>query len=205
MRKFITFSVLLLLAIQMEAQKSKRQKQFSIAIMNVQTAMPFDKFSALLYKDLHPGVEAGIGFNWKVKRKHDWYQEFKAGYFFHRFVQHGIPVYTNFGYRYKFSSKLSLATSIGAGYLHSIPATAKFKLASNGTYEKNIGVGRVQAMAIYSLGAGYIFRSSTQKPFKLFASYQQRIQMPFVKSYVPILPYSSFMIGISKSLIRKNK
>ena len=195
---------LIVLTDQINAQH-KKKKEYSIAIMNAQTAMPFDKFSALVYKDLHPGIEAGFGFNWKTKAKHDWYQEFKAGYFFHRFVQHSIPVYTNFGYRYKFSRTLSITNSIGAGYLHSIPATSKFKLNQNGEYENNIGAGRMQAMLIYSVGMGYILKSATERPVKLFMSYQQRLQLPFVKSYVPILPYNSFTIGISKSLKRKNK
>ena len=204
MKIFISVMFLFVLTNEISAQH-KKKKEFSIAIMNAQTAMPFDKFSALGYKDLHPGIEAGFGFNWKTKPKHDWYQEFKAGYFFHRFVQHGIPVYTNFGYRYKFSKKLSLTNSLGAGYLHSIPATQKFKLNQNGFYENNIGVGRIQTMVIYSIGMGYILKPTVERPIRLFISYQQRLQLPFVKSYVPILPYNSFMIGISKSLKRKNK
>ena len=89
MKHLIIFS--LLFALSAQAQK-KKQKFISLAVTNSQTATPFGKFSGLLFKDLHPGMEAGLGFNWKTKKKHDWFQEFKAGYFFHRFVQHGIPV-----------------------------------------------------------------------------------------------------------------
>ena len=202
MKLFLILLIAFLFALSATAQKHKFDR-FSIAVMNVQTALPFGKFSGLLYKDLHPGFEAGIGFNWKTKPKHDWYQEFKVGYFFHRFVQHGIPVYTNFGYRYKASSKLSFQTSLGAGYMQSIPATSKFKLDQNGDYKNDIGIGRSQAMAIFSLGTSYTFNSSSAKPIRLFASYQQRLQMPFVKSYVPFLPYNSFMIGFIKPIKKK--
>lgn len=202
MKQAITFFLLLSLTIQGQAQ-SKKQKQLSIALINTQSATPFGKFSSLLYKELHPGIEAGLSFNWKTKLKHDWFQEFKAGYFFHRFVQHAIPVYTNIGYRYKFSKRFSAETMIGGGYLHSIPATAKLKLDENGEYRNNKGIGRGQAMINFSLRASYTINSAGAKPIRIFSQYQQLVQMPFVKSYVPLLPYNSFMIGISWPLKTK--
>ena len=196
MKHLIIFSLLLSLSAQVLAQK-KKQKFISLAVTNSQTAMPFGKFSSLLFKDFHPGVEAGIGFNWKAKEKHDWFQEFKAGYFQHRFVQHGIPIYTNLGYRYKFSPKLSAEVLLGGGYLHSIPATAKLKLDENGEYQSNKGIGRMQAMVNFSARLSYNIQSGMNKPIQLFMQYQQQLQMPFVKSYVPLLPYNVFMIGAS--------
>lgn len=197
MKHLIIFS--LLFALSAQAQK-KKQKFISLAVTNSQTATPFGKFSGLLFKDLHPGMEAGLGFNWKTKKKHDWFQEFKAGYFFHRFVQHGIPVYTNLGYRYKFSPKLSAEALLGGGYLHSIPATAKLKLDENGEYQNNKGIGRMQAMVNFGLRLNYTIKSDINKPLRLFTQYQQQLQMPFVKSYVPLLPYNVFMIGVFWSL-----
>jgi len=194
MKHLIIYSLLLSLSVQVLAQK-KKQKFISLAITNSQTAMPFGKFSSLLLKDYHPGVEAGIGFNWKTKKKHDWFQEFKVGYFLHRFVQHGIPVYTNLGYRYKFSPKFSTEVLLGGGYLHSIPATAKLKLDENGEYYNNKGIGRMQAMVNFSARLSYNIQSGMNKPIRLFMQYQQQLQMPFVKSYVPLLPYNVFMIG----------
>ena len=196
MKHLIIFSLLLSLSAQVLAQK-KKQKFISLAVTNSQTAMPFEKFSSLLFKDFHPGVEAGIGFNWKAKEKHEWFQEFKAGYFQHRFVQHGIPIYTNLGYRYKFSPKLSAEVLLGGGYLHSIPATAKLKLDENGEYQSNKGIGRMQAMVNFSTRLSYNIQSGMNKPIQLFMQYQQQLQMPFVKSYVPLLPYNVFMIGAS--------
>jgi hypothetical protein len=58
----------------------------------------------------------------------------------------------------------------------------------------------MQAMATFSLVIGYTFNPSAKKPLALFTTYQQRIQMPFVKSYVPMLPYNSFIMGIKKSI-----
>jgi hypothetical protein len=201
MKLLISFSLLCFLSTNTKAQK--RQKQFSLAVMNVQSAMPFGKFVGIFSDQFHPGVEAGIGFNWKTKSKHDWFQEIKAGYFFHRFVQHGIPVYTNIGYRYKFSSQLSSEIILGAGYLHSVPATAKLKLNDKGEYVNNKGIGRMQAMAITGLRVSYKLETNTDRPFTFFAQYHQLLQMPFIKSYVPLLPYNGFEIGVSRALKSK--
>jgi len=182
------------------ASAQKRQKEWSLAVMNTQSAMPFGKFAGMFSDQFHPGVEGGIGFNWKTKPKHDWFQEFKAGYFFHRFVQHAIPVYADFGYRYKFSKRLASGVMIGVGYLHSIPATAKLKLDNNGEYANNKGIGRMQAMAALGLQITFTMNPKARRPFNIFSRYQQQIQMPFVKSYVPLLPYNSFMIGLARTI-----
>jgi len=192
----LTIAVLLAFTIGTNAQAQKRQKQITLAVMNIQSAYPFGKFAGMFTEQFHPGIEGGIGLTWKTRPKHDWFQEFKAGYFFHRFVQHGIPVYTDFGYRYKFSKRLASDVLVGAGYLHSIPATGKFKLNKNGEYENNKGVGRMQAMVTFGLGASFMVRPNASKPLTIFSRYEQQIQMPFVKSYVPLLPYNSFKIGI---------
>jgi hypothetical protein len=195
--------LLLLCAITTQTQAQKRQKQFSLSILNMQSAMPFEKFAGLFNGPLHPGVEGGIGFNWKTKPKHAWFQEFKAGYFFHRFVQHAIPVYADFGYRYKFSQRISSDVLIGAGYLHSIPATAKLKMNKNGEYENNKGIGRMQAMVIFGLRFNFKINPTATRPLTIFSQYQQLAQMPFVRSYVPLLPYNGFSFGISRSFKSK--
>lgn len=172
-----------------------RRRELGVALTNNNSAFPFSKFGGLFQGPFHPGIELSYGLNWKTKPKHDWYQQIKLGYFYHRFVQHGIELYTNTGYRYKFSPSIFTEAAIGAGYLHSIPATAKLKLDDDGEYQNNKGVGRMQFMFVFNLGAGYTFNPTAKKPVSVFVTYQQRIQAPFVKSYVPLLPYNSLMIG----------
>lgn len=180
--------------------KAQKQDYISISITNNATAYPFAKFIGFVTEPVHPGVEAGLSRTIKVKKKHDWFREFRLGYFYHRFVQHGIPLYANIGYRYKFSSRFSAEAALGGGYLHSIPATAKLKLNSSGEYKNNKGIGRAQGIAGLGISTGYILTPSSKKPLKLFVTYQQRLQMPFVKSYVTFLPYNCFMIGISQPI-----
>ena len=191
---------ILVVALFFNLAVSSQKKYLSLAAFNTQTAMPFGKFAGMFTDQFHPGIEAGYGINMSVKEKHDWFVEFKIACFYHRFVQTGIPLYADLGYRYKFNHRLFAETSIGAGYMHSIPATAKLKLDDDGVYVNNKGIGRVQAMATFGLGLGYSLNPSAKKPASIFATYQQRIQMPFVKSYVPMLPYNSFMIGIKKAI-----
>jgi hypothetical protein len=181
---------------QDSTNKNKRRfDHFSIAFTNNHSAYPFSSFSQLLAGTWHPGVELGTGFNWSVKKKHDWYQEFKLGYFYHQFIQHGIPLYTNFGYRYKFSQHWRAQAGLGLGALFSFPDHDRYKLNSNGNYEKISGV-RLQGMFVFNLGAGYQFARTKKHPLEAFITYQQRIQTPYVPNYVPLLPYNSLMFGL---------
>lgn len=197
MKRFLMASVVMFLCIAAHAQK---QKYISVAAFNTETDLPFGKFAGLFTGPVHPGIEIGYGKNFSAKQKHEWFVESKLAYFYHRFVQHGFPLYLNLGYRHKFGKRFSAETSVGAGYLHSIPATAKLKLNGNGEYVNNKGAGRMQAMATYGLGFGYTFHFSAANPITIFTMHQLRIQLPFVKSYVTLLPYNSFMIGIRKPI-----
>lgn len=190
---FFIFSILF--------SSAQRNRQITVAFLNTGSAYPFSQFGKLFSGIEHPGVELGYGFNWKTKNKHDWFQEVKLSYFYHRFVQHGISVYTDVGYKYKFSNAWNAQVAVGGGYMQSIPATAKLKLSSNGEYKNDRGIGRSQAIAVLNLGIGYIIHPVSKKSLKVFMTYQQFLQTPFVNAYVPILPYNSLLIGCSISLI----
>ncbi|HEX8333526.1 MAG TPA: hypothetical protein VF622_12940 [Segetibacter sp.] len=192
--------LLLLLFTSAVTAYSQRQKHISLAVTNHNSAMPFSKFGGLFQPPLHPGFEVAYDFNWKTRKKHDWFQSVKVGYFYHRFVQHGIPLYTTFGYRYKFSKAWSAESSLAAGYMHSIPATAKFKLNEAGEYENNKGIGRMQAIAAFNVGASHTITNSSTKSVTVFTLYQQRLQFPFINNYVPLLPYNTLMIGVRSPL-----
>lgn len=183
--------------------QAQKEKYISAGVYNTQTAMPFGKFAGLFSEILHPGFEFGYGKTLSQKQKQEWFGELKLAYFYHRYVQHGIPIYINGGYRYKLINGLSAETSLGLGYMHSIPATGKYKLNSDGEYENNKGIGRMQATASFGIGLNYTLTSQPNS-LRIFTIYQQRVQMPFVKSYVPLLPYNSFMIGLSKPVKKKN-
>lgn len=194
--------LVLLLALPL-AGSAQKEPEISIAFTNQHTAYPFSSFSKLFSGPLHPGAELGYRFNWRTGKRHDWFQSIHAGYFYHRFLQHGVPVYTQVGYRYKFNRQWRLSGAAGAGYLHAVPATAVLKLEPDGTYTNAKGLGRGQVLLHLAFGAQYRFKSSSRST-SVFADYRQQIQTPFVKSYVPLLPYNSIAVGASLGLT-KNK
>ncbi len=193
MKYIFTIAALTCINLSASAQQST---YVTASVYNTQNAMPFGKFSGLFEGVMHPGMELGYGKNVWQRSKHHWFIELKLGLFYHRYVQYGIPLYLDFGYNHAIAGGVSIKTSVGAGYMHSIPAAEKFKLNSNGEYKNNKGIGRMQAMATFGLGLDYRLKSTESGNIILFTNYQQRIQFPFVKSYVPLLPYNSFMVGM---------
>ena len=202
MKRWIFLAIVMTPLIKANAQNPS-DRYLSFAVLTTQNAKPFGKFAGLFDDVIHPGIQAAYGRNIAMAQHHDWFVEFRIGYFYHRFVQHAIPFYLNFGYRYKVTDHFSAEASLGAGYLHSIPASAQLKLDSNGDYVKGKGIGRMQAMATFSLGFGYTLNAHAARPIKIFTSYQQMLQMPFVRSYVPVLPYNTFLIGVCYNLKSK--
>ena len=196
-RTIIPLLICLCSLLQAPAQnpKSKKHKldHISIAFTTLHTAFPLGSFSALFTKEFHPGFEFATGFNWKTKKKHDWFQTFDVGYSYHRFVQHSLMLYSEIGYRYKFLKTFSAAAKLGVGYLHAIPVGKVFELKEDGTYKKKTNLGRPQAMAGFSLK---VSKKITASGLALFLEYQQRLQLPFIKSYVPLLPSNMLMAGV---------
>src|SRR5574338_538670 len=134
MKYFFTVVVMICINLSATAQHST---YVSSSVYNTQNAMPFGKFSGLFEGVLHPGMELGYGKDVWRRAKSFWFLELKFGLFYHRYVQYGIPLYLDFGYNHAIADGVSIKTSVGAGYMHSIPAADKFKLNSNGEYKNN--------------------------------------------------------------------
>ncbi len=193
MKYILTIAAFVCIILSATAQQST---YVTASVYNTQSAMPFGKFSGLFDGVVHPGMELGYGKEVWQRSKQFWFLELKFGLFYHRYVQYGIPIYLDFGYNHQIAGGVSIKTSVGAGYMHSIPAAEKFKLNSNGEYKNNKGIGRMQAIAAFGIGLEYRIKTTPSGPLVLFTNYQQRIQFPFIKSYVPLLPYNSFMLGM---------
>ncbi len=193
-----TFVLLIFFFLLLKAfSQEKKLEYVSVAFTTLHTTFPFGTFSKLFTKEFHPGFEIGTGLNWRTKPKHDWFQTFEFGYSYHRFVQHSLTLYSETGYRYKFSKTFAAEAKLGAGYLHAIPVGKIFKLSEEGNYEKKANWGRPQAMAAFSIGASKKVGGSG---LAFFLQYQQRIQLPFIKSYVPLLPSNMLFAGAKMPL-----
>jgi hypothetical protein len=173
--------------------QGRKPDHISVAFTTSHTAFPFASFGRLFTKEFHPGVELGTGFNWKTKSKHDWFQSFNFGYAYHRFVQHSIALYSEGGYRYKFLQTFAAEGRLGAGYLHAIPVGKIYKLSADGNYKKTANWGRPEAMVGFSLR---VSKQLAPSGTGAFLQYQQRIQLPFIKSYVPLLPSNILFAGM---------
>ncbi len=165
---------------------------------NAITALPFVGAPQLFYSNVHPFITVGGGFVWKEKGKHAWEQTFNLGYSYHRFVQHSIPLFTEILYRLHTGKNFALGAHLGLGYLHSIPGTDRFELNDQGEYDKIRNLGRAQFMAKVSFSGLY----NLSDDVRVSLNYGVIMQGPFVKSYVPLLPYNTLQIGVQKSINR---
>jgi hypothetical protein len=198
--KTFLFSSLLILTFLISDSTLAQTKltQLTLETGNAVTALPFVGAPQLFYTNYHPFTTVGARLVWKEKGKHAWEQSFNLGYIYHRFVQHGIPLFTETIYRYDFNNSFSMRTHLGVGYLHSIPDTERFELNDQGEYEKIRNPGRAQVGVKFSISAAYALNRHLQ----LSLNYGVLGQLPFVKSYVPLLPYNSIQLGIAKNISR---
>ncbi|MCW5910174.1 MAG: hypothetical protein KIT62_03820 [Cyclobacteriaceae bacterium] len=156
--------------------------------------MPFTG-ATQLFSSYHSFTTAGVRFAWNKKGKHAWEQSVQVGYLYHRFVQHSVPVFSEIIYRHNTGKAWQLRGHLGLGYLHSVPAADRFELNGNGEYEQIKNIGRAQGMVKISFSGAYRITTDTS----LTANYGVLIQTPFVKSYVPLLPYNTLQLGVAKS------
>lgn len=198
--KTFLYSFLLILTFLISDSTLAQTKltQLTLETGNAVTALPFVGAPQLFYTNYHPFTTLGARLVWKEKGKHAWEQSFNLGYIYHRFVQHSIPLFTETIYRYDFNNSFSMRTHLGVGYLHSIPDTERFELNDQGEYEKIRNPGRAQLGVKFSISAAY----ALNRHLRLSLNYGVLGQLPFVKSYVPLLPYNSIQLGIAKNISR---
>lgn len=172
--------------------KKRRLNYISIAFTNAHSQLPFNSFSRLFYTEWHPGAEIGTGFIWTSKPHHDWIQSFRLGYFYHAFIQHSFSLYTATGYAYKMPRGITAITKLGVGYMQAVPDSKVFVLEDSKGYAERKNFGRAQGIFTLDLG---VQKQFTKRGTKIFLEYQQRFQVPFIPSYVPVLPYNMLMAG----------
>ncbi len=173
-------------------------------IGNNHSALPFSRFSKLLYKDFHPVYEIGKSYTLNKSEKMEWFQTANIGYFRHKFVQTNLLFYSENGYSRKVTNSLYANAKLGLGYIHAFTAPDIIKQNADGTYEVKSDYGRPQVMFGLSLGFTYSLVKSVDNAPKLCVDYQTRMQTPYVKSYVPLLPYNVLKVGLLFPLHNKN-
>lgn len=168
------------------------------SVFNIGSTLPGGGDLFITSTPVHPGVSVGAELIWRDKGHHRWLQTARLGYFYHQYSEYAVQLYTEFGYRLHFgqAQRFALETRIGAGYLHAVPDLQQFEINDKGIYEKKGGMGRPQGMFGIALGPQYTFDIAKGVPLRVFLDYQFFVQTPFVKKYVPVLPYTALHLGI---------
>jgi hypothetical protein len=189
------------LLVYTSAQTAAPQKlPLRITLFDNATLLPGGDEWIIWGMPVHPGISGGTEFSYRHWAHASIFQTAVLGYQYHRYIQHTIQLYSEFGYRYRLHWPLNLEARLGAGYLHAIPDSEIFK-RENGVYVRKKGLGRPQAMAGMTLGAGV----RLPKDWTILLAYQFYLQMPFVKSYVPVLPNTALHLGVQFPLFNRKK
>ena len=193
MKKYIFLLAFIFLFINLIKAQDTLRLPLNLTLFNNATKLPGSGYIGLLNLPLHPGISIGTELQLNKNPKRQIFQTATLAYFYHRYMQHGIQLYTETGYRYCFKIRLTLEARLGLGYLHSIPATGVYKLYDDGNYEKASSFGRPQfILPSFSFSIAHRLRGTN---VSAFFTYQVWMQMPFVKQYVPLLPNTSVHIG----------
>ncbi len=172
----------------------------SLTYQNHQTAKPFSEMGNFVQKPIHSGFTLGTAFNLNKDTVHKLKQTAKLGYLYHQYNQKAIQLFSELDYQHHFATHWSGIARLGAGYMHSFPDVETFSLNGNGQYEENPNSGRPQLMVTGSIGIQYHLKKRKRDILRIRLTYQPWLQYPFVNEYVPLLPYSTFSIGLEKPI-----
>jgi outer membrane receptor protein involved in Fe transport len=173
------------------------KKPLTLSLFNTGSQLPGSGVLGVFTLPVHPGICVGTEFSYNQSKTNQWFQTAKVGAFYHQLAQTAIQLYTEAGYRRVFSEKFSGEFRLGGGYLHAIPATEVFEQTESGTWEKSNSLGRPMGTFTTSLGVNY----HLNKDIRLTLGYQFSMQLPFVREYVPLLPYTAIHAGVAFPLI----
>lgn len=175
-----------------------KSKPIAVSIFNNATMLPPASITAIFTQPIHPGLTVAYEFEWKETDKHKWFQNVGISYMYHRFVYQALILNSQAGYRYKID-KFSIEGYLQAGYMHAFYLTDRAVLQDDGTYVDKKGLGKPQFITGAGVGFGYNF-GDENRIRRIFLNYDVRLQMPFVKSYVTLLPNGAISIGMQFNL-----
>lgn len=174
--------------------KKLKAESYQVNLFTNQYYFPFLGMGNIFTAKYHPGISAGFVKNIKKKEKTTFYYDVKFGVYNHRFIQTGVQLYGDLGYRVNLPKKFFVAGEFGLGYLHAIIHQTQFKADDNGNYTKVKNFGKPQVMTGIGIKVGKEI-TVCKNAGRLFMNYQPWFQFPFIKSYVPLLPNNSLHLG----------
>jgi len=191
--------LLLILVIPVAAgAQTWKSNPLAISLFNNATLLPPASLIATFNQPIHPGITFAYEFGWKQSQKHKWFENAGISYMYHRYVDQAILLNSQAGYRWM-PGKFSLEGYLQAGYMHAFLLTDRAVRQDDGTYIAKKGIGKPQFITGAGVGIGYDFGNESHLR-RVFLNYDVRLQMPFVKSYVTLLPNGALALGMQFNL-----
>lgn len=181
--------------------------------------MPPASIVAVFNQPLRPGLSVGYEFGWRETIKNPkyqeinttslggkqvytgkWFQDVKLSYYYHEYFNHALVLSTQAGYR-KYIKKFSAEASLHLGYMHSFLLTEQFEKQVDGSWKAGNLPSRGYGVAGAGIGVGYD-AGYNYNIRRFFVNYDFRLQMPFIKSYVPILPNGILSVGLQFTIFK---
>ena len=164
----------------------------NISIFNESTAIPFTKIVTL---PVHPGIQAGTDFDYRLKEHSRIFQTANFSYFYHNHLNQGLGISSELGYEYRTGFGLALSGLLGIGYMHTFATTEEYTF-KNGQYGEKADRGNARFFPSLSIDAGYyLFRESERSP-KIFIRYQSWIEYPYSPDFIPVMTHINLHAGV---------
>lgn len=164
----------------------------NLSVFNESTAVPFTRFFTI---PIHPGLQIGTEFNYKVKKHSRIFQTANISYFFHNHLAQGIGFNTEIGYEYSLNSGFAFTGLIGLGYMHTF-STAEEYTFSKGEYVKKSDKGNSRLCPSISLDVGYYLNKSEKNSPKIFLRYQSWLEYPYSPDFIPVMSHINLHLGV---------
>lgn len=163
----------------------------NVSIFNEATAIPFTRF---VTTPIHPGIQIGTEFNYKVREHTRLFQTANLSYFYHNYLAQGIGINTELGYEYRLKYGLAISGLLGLGYMHTFSTCEEFTF-SNGQYVKKADKGNARLYPSFSIDVGYYLKKSEANSPKLFLRYQSWVEYPYSPGFIPAMTHINLHIG----------
>ncbi len=168
-----------------------KQIPLTVSLFNESTSIPFTRFFTT---PVHPGIQLGTEFIYRVEEDTRLFQTVNISYFYHNHLEQGIGINTELGYAYRFGLGVEISGLLGLGYLHTFTTEQEFTLI-NGQYVHTADKGNARMTPSLSLDIGYNFKKAEKNNPKIFIRYQSWAEYPFSPDFIPIMSHINFHLG----------
>jgi hypothetical protein len=179
----------------------ERPVPVNISLFNESTAIPFTR---LLTFPVHPGIQIGTEFYYKIKKYSRLFQAADICYFYHNYLSQGIGIHTDLGYEYRLKNGIALSGLLGIGYMQTFATTEEFTF-SNGHYEKKADRGNARLCPSFSVDIGYYTNKTVKNSLKIFIRYQSWAEYPYSPGFIPVMTHINLHAGVKFMISSKRK